>query len=182
VQSWVESHESAQSAAPLQFSVQSRVHPVIVHEVEPWHVRVQSFPVQSMAQVPPVQVCVQSPPAHWSEHAVELVQVWLQSPPAQVSEQFEPEAQVYWQSPVPVQVSEQGRFGGQLHEPPSHTKPERCGPSVAPPSAGVPALLLQPPRSTAASTTDHFVLIPAILRPDAADCTHASDSLPSPLS
>jgi len=74
VQSWVESHDSSQSGAPLQFNVQSLLQPVILHVWELVHVRVQSFPVQSIAQSPPVQVCMQSPPGHCMEHA-ELVHV-----------------------------------------------------------------------------------------------------------
>jgi hypothetical protein len=103
VQSWVESHESAQSGAPLQLSVQSWVQPVIVHDCEPVHVRVQSFPAQSIEQEPPAQVCVQSPPAQASEQ-VALVHAWLQSPPGQLSAHVAPAAHWYWQSPLPGQV------------------------------------------------------------------------------
>lgn len=123
MQSCVASHESSQSGAPLQFSVQSPVHPVILHAVEPWHVRVQSLPAQSIVHEPPVHVCVQSPPAHCIEH-VASVHVWAQSPPAQVVEQVDPDAHWYWQSPLPWQSSVHAALAAQLHVPAWHAKPD----------------------------------------------------------
>jgi hypothetical protein len=79
MQPCVESQDSSQSGAPLQFKVQSLVQPVILQACEPWQVRVQSLPVQSMVQEPPVQVWMQSPPGHCIEQ-VESVHVRWQSP------------------------------------------------------------------------------------------------------
>ena len=141
MQSCVASQDSSQSGAPLQLMVQSWVHPVIVHDVEPWQVRVQSLPAQSIVHEPPVQVCVQSPPAHCIEHAAS-VHVWEQSPPAQSVEQVDPDAHAYWQSPLAWQVSVQEALAAQLHVPPWHTKPDEA------PPGGVPPLPLLPPHPT----------------------------------
>jgi hypothetical protein len=170
VQSWVESHDSAQSGAPLQFNVQSPVQPVILHVWAPVHVRVQSFPVQSIVQSPPVQVCVQSPPGHCMEHAELAVQIWVQSPPAQVSEQLDCDPHSYWQSPLPGQLSVHWLSGAQVQAPPSHVKParDRAASPPAPASVPIPELLLplQPTISHQASPA-----APAVIHFIARECT-----------
>jgi hypothetical protein len=54
-----------------------------------------------MLQAPPLQVCMQSPPAHSIEHDADPLHVCTQSPPAQLSEHVDPIAHAYWQSPLP---------------------------------------------------------------------------------
>ncbi len=83
-------HETEQSAAPPQLTLQLPVHSVILQVVAPMHESEQSLPgqlssqvgvlTQARSQLPPAQVCLHEvPPVHWRSH-MPPVQVWVQSP------------------------------------------------------------------------------------------------------